>query len=220
ARTVDHPFTLAGSFYSIARFHLRRGGYAQAIPALERATGLCQLGGIPHLLVEIGTHLGYAYALSGRMAEALPLLEEAVEQSVACGFRAMQSRRVAHLSEAYLLAGRPEDAAACALRALALSHDFKERGHEGWTLRLLGDISASATPTDPALAESYYHQALALAEELEMRPLAAQCHLGLGTLYRRAGSRERANAELAEAASMYQALEMPLWIARTDTALA
>ncbi len=162
ARTVDHPFTLAGSFYSIARFHLRRGGYAQAIPALERATGLCQLGGIPHLLVEIGTHLGYAYALSGRMAEALPLLEEAVEQSVACGFRAMQSRRVAHLSEAYLLAGRPEDAAACALRALALSHDFKERGHEGWTLRLLGDISASATPTDPALAESYYHQALAL----------------------------------------------------------
>ncbi len=53
-----------------------------------------------------------------------------------------------------------------------------------------------------------------------MRPLAAQCHLGLGTLYRRAGSRERANAELAEAASMYQALEMPLWIARTDTALA
>ena len=37
--------------------------------------------------------------------------------------------------------------------------------------------------TDPALA---------LAEELEKRPVAAHCHLGLGKLYRRRGKREQA----------------------------
>jgi hypothetical protein len=36
-----------------------------------------------------------------------------------------------------------------------------------------------------------YQQALALAEELDMRPLQAHCHLGLGTLYATTGRQEQ-----------------------------
>ena len=36
--------------------------------------------------------------------------------------------------------------------------------------------------------ETHYHQALALAEELGMRPLQAHCHRGLGTFYAKIGS--------------------------------
>src|SRR5215475_13546691 len=39
------------------------------------------------------------------------------------------------------------------------------------------------TVSDGAQAAAHYRQALALAEELGMRPLQAHCHLGLGTVY-------------------------------------
>ncbi len=40
-------------------------------------------------------------------------------------------------------------------------------------------------------AEDYYRHAVALAEELGMRPLVGHCHLGLGKLYRRRASASR-----------------------------
>jgi hypothetical protein len=87
-------------------------------------------------------------------------------------------------------------------------------------LRLCGEITAHADASKVDQAESYYRQALSLADELGMRPLAAHCHLGLGTLYRRLGRDEVARAELATAAEMYRAMEMPFWLARAEAALA
>ena len=60
---------------------------------------------------------------------------------------------------------------------------------EAWALRLLGEIAAQAGPPDLESAQARYGQALALADELGMRPLVAHCHLGLGKLYRRTGDR-------------------------------
>ena len=59
----------------------------------------------------------------------------------------------------------------------------QERGHQAYALRLLGEIAARREPPEVEQAEAHYRQALALAEELGMRPLQAHCHLGLGTLY-------------------------------------
>jgi len=59
-------------------------------------------------------------------------------------------------------------------------------------LRLLGEIAAHRDPLDPAQAEAHHQQALALAEELGMRPLQAHCHRGLGMLYTKIGQREQA----------------------------
>ena len=70
------------------------------------------------------------------------------------------------------------------------------------------------------MAEDRYHQALALADELGMRPLMAHCHLGLGTLYAKTGQREQARAELSTAIEMYRAMEMTLWLPQAEVALA
>lgn len=51
--------------------------------------------------------------------------------------------------------------------------------------------------SDAALAEAHYQQALALADELGMRPLQAHCHLGLGTLYAKLEQREQVRTELS-----------------------
>ena len=49
--------------------------------------------------------------------------------------------------------------------------------------------------------------ALALAEELGMRPLQAHCHHGLGTLYRQTGRAALARAALSSAVELYRASE-------------
>ena len=69
-------------------------------------------------------------------------------------------------------------------------------------------------------AEAHYRQALALAEELGMRPLQAHCHLGLGTRYAQRGQREQARAELSTAIEMYGSMDMPFWLPQAETALA
>jgi tetratricopeptide (TPR) repeat protein len=168
---------------------------------------------------EAAAALGYAYACAGRVAEAFPLLEQAEQRGAAMGTMGGQSLWVGYVSEAYLLAGRMQEALQRAGRALALARAHKERGHEAWALRLLGEIAAHQAPPEVEPAEYHYRQALALADELGMRPLVAHCHLGLGTWYTKIGRREEASAELYTAIELYRAMEMTFWLPQAKAAL-
>jgi class 3 adenylate cyclase/tetratricopeptide (TPR) repeat protein len=218
--TVEQPFTLSHAYLSVALPHLRKGDLPQAIAGFERGLGVCQAGDIQLMLPIVAACLGYAYALSGRLAEALPLLEQAVEHSAAAKHMSVYPLWVVYLSEAYLLAGRIEDASQQARQALERSQDFKQRGHEAYALRLLGEIAAQRQPPDAEAAAAAYQQAMTLADELGMRPLVAHCHLGLGTLYARTGRREPARAELSAAMALYRAMDMTFWLSRAEAALA
>jgi hypothetical protein len=61
-----------------------------------------------------------------------------------------QSLRVGYVSEAYLLAGHMQEAVQLAGRAFDLSGAHKERGHESWALRILGEIAAHQDPGNRA----------------------------------------------------------------------
>src|SRR2546428_1078625 len=95
------------------------------------------------------------------------------------------------LGEAQLLAGRLEEAHTRAEQALALARAHQERGHEAYALRLIGEIAVQRKPPARDQAEAQYRQALVLASELGMRPLAAHCHCGLGPLYTKIGRLEQ-----------------------------
>jgi len=69
-------------------------------------------------------------------------------------------------------------------------------------------------------AKAYYRQALALAEELGMRPLLAHCYRGLGTLYAMTGQQEQARTALSTAVELYQAMDMTFWLPETEATLA
>jgi tetratricopeptide (TPR) repeat protein len=131
-----------------------------------------------------------------------------------------QALRVSYVSEAYLLAGRRQEAVHLAGRAFALARAHQERGYQAWALRLLGEIAAQQEPVASEPAAQHYRQALALAEELGMRPLVAHCHHGLGTLYAKTGQQEQARVELAAAVELYRAMEMTFWLPQTEAALA
>jgi len=87
----------------------------------------------------------------------------------------------------YLLASRASDSLATARRALTLARERGERLHEAHTLWLVGEAFAQASSPNELSSERSYREALTLATELNMRPLAAHCHLGLGKLHGRTG---------------------------------
>jgi tetratricopeptide (TPR) repeat protein len=171
-------------------------------------------------LEDIKADLGYASALQGRLMERQALLEEAISEGIRTDGLQGQASRVACFSEVWRLAGRSAEAWQHAHQATDLSRQLKERGNEARALYQLGVVQAHADPPDTEQAEAYYQQALALAEELGMRPLQAHCHLGLGTLYATAGQREQAYAELSAAIDLYRAMEMTLWLPQAEAALA
>jgi tetratricopeptide (TPR) repeat protein len=215
AEAADHPFSLIWAYFGIGHLYLRTGDVHRSISVLQRGLALCQDRHIPALFTAVASPLGAAYVLFGRFTEALPLLEEAASKG-----QELQALAFARLSEAYLLAGRTEDALDRAQRALALSQHYSQRGYQAYALRLLGDIAAHRHPPGAMLAETHYHQALALAEELGMRPLQAHCHLGLGTLYAKIGRPEPARVELSAAIELYRAMDMTFWLPQAEAALA
>jgi tetratricopeptide (TPR) repeat protein len=220
AEAVNRPDSLINAYSGVGFLYLRKGDLPKAIASLERGFALYQDWQIPLLLPLVASALGAAYALAGRVAEALPLLEQAVAHAASMSELDFQSHRLACLGEAYLFAGRMDEAMACAVRALNLSREHQERGWEAYALRLLGDIAGQRDLPAVQAAVEHYRQALALAEELGMRPLQAHCHLGLGSLYLKLGQQEQARAGLSTAVELYRSMEMTFWLPRAEAALA
>jgi tetratricopeptide (TPR) repeat protein len=163
--------------------------------------------------------LGAVGTLDGRVADAVVLLTQAMEQTIALEMIGLQALCCLALGEAYLLADHLEEAHTLAERALGHTREHQERGNEAYALHLLGDIAARRDPPESEPAEAHYRQALALAEELGMRPLVAHCHRGLGMLYLKLGRGVQAGPELSAAMALYRAMEMTFWLPQMEAAL-
>jgi class 3 adenylate cyclase/tetratricopeptide (TPR) repeat protein len=216
---VEHATSLIHMLCSVGMLHLLKGDCDQAIPILEKGLELCRSANIPVYVPVVASRLGTAYANSQRAAEALPHLEEGVESSAAAGRAAFLALNTASLAEGYLFLDRIDEARRLAERAFELAKQYKERGHQAWTLKLLGDISMHESRRDPSGAEARYRHALALSEELGMRPLAAHCQMGVGAVFAALGAFDRARAEMSAASECYREMAMTRWLDRAATAL-
>jgi class 3 adenylate cyclase len=214
---ADHRFSLVLASWGLAYLYGLRGELNPAVRLLERALALSRESNLTFWPPRVTGSLGSVYARSQRIAEGLSLLHQALHAMEALGIGAYHSLLVVQLGEAYLLADRREEALAAGSRALTLARDRGERGHESWALRLLGEIASTRNPPDTATADGHYREALALADELGMRPLVAHCHLGLGRLYRRTGQREQARDHLTMAATAYREMDMGFYLAQVET---
>jgi tetratricopeptide (TPR) repeat protein len=219
AEALDHPYSLIVACWSLGLLYDVKGDPDNAVRVLERGLALCREWKLTVLVPLVSGPLGYAYALTGRVTEGLSLLSQALQDMEVMGRGAYHSQVVAHLGEACVLAGRLDEARAFAGRALMLTRNRGERGDEASALCLLGDIAMQQQALDAQIAEQHYRMAMALAEELEMRPLVARCHLGLGTLYRRGGTPHEAREHLTRAMTMFREMHMPFWLERAGREL-
>jgi len=199
-RDIGHAYVLAMASTAEGVIALRRGHAAPAVTALERARDLCVDGNYLMLLPGALGHLAAAYLLAGRVDEAMRAGAEARERE-----RPPYAGLDVALGEAYLVAGRIDEARAVGERSAAAARRLGEPARLAWSTRLLAQIDVrSAAPS----AETRFRESLELAERLGMRPLAAHCHLGLGTLPDlREGGTDPA-WHLAEAAKLFRQMGM------------
>jgi class 3 adenylate cyclase/tetratricopeptide (TPR) repeat protein len=215
AETHEPRYSLPFAAWSAGYASLRRGDLGPATKMLELAADRSRSAGLPVVFPVAAAMLGLAHALGGRYAEAVALLEEAVARA---GSGWSHSLPFACVAEGYLLAGRRDEAEREAVQALEVARAKGERGIEAWILRVLGEIGSRGDPPR-ATALDAYREALALATELDMRPLAALCHLGMGKLHRRIGSPELARERLTTAAAMLRSMGMRLWLDEAEAIL-
>jgi class 3 adenylate cyclase/tetratricopeptide (TPR) repeat protein len=220
AEAVAHPGSVMLASWGLGLLALRLRDLAGALSLLERAMGICQDADLTLWTPQVAAPLAVAYTLAGRLADAPPLLTRAMEQTKTMQRTDFQAPCHLFLAEAQMFADRQEEAHALAERALALARERQERGHQAYALRLLGEIGTQREPLALEEAEDYYHQALALADELGMRPLQAHCHRGLGTLYAKIDQQAAAYSALSTAIEMYRAMDMTFWVPEAERALA
>jgi tetratricopeptide (TPR) repeat protein len=211
AERADNAQARVWAYYTLAHIHLTRGEPAPALARLERALALCGHGEEPLYYPRVLGALGSAHALEGRPDQAVELLEHAAAESRAIRLRYGYAGLLTSLGDACLGAGHFDEASRLAAEAVALTRERGERGDEGWAVHLKAEIAARRGPPDAAEAAAAYREALAIAEGLEMRPLAARCRLGLGALLGSAGEVLEARAQLERASELFAALGSARW---------
>jgi class 3 adenylate cyclase/tetratricopeptide (TPR) repeat protein len=219
AEALDQPFSVVVGCLDLAYLKSVRGELSQAAGLLERAVGQCSEWNITSHTPVAMASLGHVYAWSGRIEEGVSRLQLALTDYERTGIGYRHSLSVGQLGEAYLLADQVENARAWADRAVSLARGRGERGYEAWALRLLGDIGSHHARPDVTTAAAHYGAAMSLASELEMRPLVAHCHHGLGRLYRRMGHPVQAEEHLTTARAMYAELGMTYWLERLERSM-
>jgi tetratricopeptide (TPR) repeat protein len=179
-RTLDLPFGLALAQMALGHARLVEGRLDAALAALEPALEVIEARGLPTWHPWAAALRGHALALAGRVDEGGALLERAVARAVALPFLFGHSQWVGWLAHARLRGGRVDEARQLGEESLALSRRRGERGYEAWALWILGEVEARRGGAALPAARGFHRQALALAGELGMRPLAGRCRLAGG----------------------------------------
>jgi DNA-binding SARP family transcriptional activator/tetratricopeptide (TPR) repeat protein len=207
SQRLDSTWDTVRACFTAGAVHLRRGEFSTGIPILRHGVELARIGDLPMGTRVLTPILGSGLAHIGEFAEALKILAPVVAAP-------LLPYCLNFVAEAYLLAGRPDEAAGIAARALEQSTGKKEQGVRAWALWLQGSIAIGRARADRSAALAHFRQALAMAEEREMRPLAAHCLLGMGKLHAAAGRPGEAGDAFAQAGRRYEEMGMAHWTKR------
>jgi tetratricopeptide (TPR) repeat protein len=218
ADAIGQPTSISNAAWCTGVVYVARGDVARAIPVLERGADIAERWDVVGNLVSIGLVLGVAYSLAGRVDEATLTVERGTARlaSMQATGSPVPSDAGRRHAEAYFLAGRVREAEQLVLPALDHMRATRRYTGEADCLWLLGEIEARRDEPDFALAEAHLREGLALAEEHELRPRQAQCHLALGKLYRRLGRLDEAHAELSTAVAMLREMGMTFWLPEAE----
>jgi class 3 adenylate cyclase/tetratricopeptide (TPR) repeat protein len=215
---AEGPYSLAAAGVGLGYIALVRGDLDAAGPVLERAYSITREANITLFRAQSTRLLGIAYCLAGRIDDGVALVRAAADEVEAKRLLVQHAAGLVLLGEAYLLGDRVNEALTTAERALALARERGQRGDAAAALYVLSEATARG-PLDIDKAEHQFLAAIALAGELEMRPLLARCHLGIGRLYVRTGDCDRAEDHLLTATRLFSAMDMPLRLRQAVSSL-
>jgi class 3 adenylate cyclase/tetratricopeptide (TPR) repeat protein len=205
-----HPYSQAIAWTLTGAVWYARGQVDRAVPMLARSLDLCEQANLTVWQPIPATLLGACLLALDRKDDGIALLRDGVRRAESLGIMAYLSRWMLHLAEGLLATGDVAAARVTADRAMALALAHGERAHEAMAWRVLGDVSAREASFEAA--RQAYEQALALADELSLRPQLARAHFDLGRLARRLGHLSDAEDHLARAVVLFADTGMRAWL--------
>jgi tetratricopeptide (TPR) repeat protein len=213
ANALPRAFPVGVAHRAAGTLHLLKGEWAKARVPIEHGLAVVRSGNAVFLLPGAVAASAWVLAQLGEASEALNRFhegEQLLERQAAKGLIDHHGWSYHALGRACLRLGRLAEARSLGDRAVRSAPPHP--GYMAHALHLLGDLATHPDSSDVASGEAHYRKALALADELGMRPLVAHCHLGLARLYRRTGKRDQAREHLTIATTMYREMDMTYWL--------
>jgi class 3 adenylate cyclase/tetratricopeptide (TPR) repeat protein len=213
AEPTQHAHTIGWAHLAASMLYLLKGDWAHAHRRVEQWIAVLRTGSATIQLPWAVGASAWALAQIGAQGEASDRVQEGerlLESQTSEGIVGHRSWACHAVGRACLLLGRLDDARRLGDRSVQSAN--RQPGFAAHGLHLLGDIAIHPDRFDAAIGDVRYREALALAERHRMRPLIAQCHLGLGKLYRMTGKTERARDHLGIATIMYREMDMGFWL--------
>jgi tetratricopeptide (TPR) repeat protein len=209
ATATKHAHTIGWAHLTASKLHLLQGNWAKAHLLLEQWKNMPGTLDVSVLLPWAVASSAWTLAQIGDASEALLRVregEEHLERQEAKGIFAHRGWSYHAVGRACLLLGRLDEAQHFADRSVESSRH--QPGLAAYAQCLLGDLAIHPDHFDAESAAARYQEALALAGARGMRPLVAECHSGLGRLYRRSGKPEEARQHFDAATSLYREMNM------------
>ncbi len=211
ANATRHPLSRTLVLHELGTLYYLQGDAQQALRVFDQAIEIALEGEVLTMHAPLVGWRGAALAELGRADEAIATIEALMGSRTAriAGHYARYFM-LNGLSSAYARAGRYADAVRRAEEAVQRMIESKEYVHLGHSYLRLATAQAQRGKLFLEDAESAYRKALERAAMHGMRPLAAECHEGLGRLYLKHGQGAAAQKELERSAALYAEVGLKL----------
>jgi tetratricopeptide (TPR) repeat protein len=209
AAATKHAHTIGWAHLTASKLHLLQSNWAKAHLLLEQWKNMPGTLDVSVLLPWAVASSAWTLAQMGDASEALLRVresEEHLERQEAKGIFVHRGWSYHAVGRACLLLGRLDEAQHFADRSVESSRH--QPGLAAYAQCLLGDLAIHPDHFDAESAAAHYREAMALAGAHGMRPLVAECHSGMGRLYRHSGKLEEARQHFDAATSLYREMNM------------
>ena len=220
AAATRHAHTIGWAHLTASKLRLLQGDWAKAHVLLEHWINMPGTLDVSVLLPWAVASSAWTLAQIGDASKALSRVREAeehLERQEAMGIFAHRGWSYHAVGRACLLLGRLDEAERFVDRSVESSR--KQPGLTAYAQCLAGDLANHPDRFDAERGVASYQQALALAERLRMRPVAAHSHFGLGRMFLRSGRSEHAREHLDNATSMFRDMDVGVWLEQAEMEL-
>ncbi len=208
AEELGHKFSMSEAYGFSTAVHHFRGESAQALESTERAIRICEDNGFAVWLAHAKLMRGRILADLGKAEAGVAEMSQGYDMWAATGAVVTTPFYLALQAEGLALAGRPEEGLALLQRAFDIVCRYGERYYEAEIMRLLGELTLQSAALrgrdESAAAERWFLDAIASAQQRQLRAFGLRSATSLGRLRMAQGRRDEALAIIQPACAWFE----------------
>jgi class 3 adenylate cyclase/predicted ATPase len=197
AHEISQAATLMYALAHALLIHILCGNYATANAETDELVTLANEKGALFWKAQGMSMQGCALATTGEAAGAIQMITSGITAWRSTGSTMWMPFYLSYLASAHAQLGQFEVARRCIGEAMTAAETTKERWHGAEIYRMAGEIALRSPQPDPAKAEAYFEQALAIARAQQAKSWELRAAMSLARLWRDAGKRREARECLA-----------------------